>query len=352
MPTHPGSAAGLIAAQTRVWAHRVKTFRELRGLSPILRERWSHGGYGEFITDTFGTTGESTAPLGESSMRLAAGATMAQLLESARAVKDLDLREANRAIRQMSKPWRAVLDAITFGNIFDAMSAMVAYEYYKANLPDGLSGERGKRWAAKMATRAFEGTANTGRTEYANDIQLDARDSLLVANLVPFTGDTAKLQSMVAQAYHGNKRQKIRTALGISTGIMVSAAIGAAWRGLLGDDEEEVADAAKARAIQEAVSILPGGSILSNLWSPGQKGTPEVQVPIVELMNGVLSVAKELEDAAVRLGEAPKRGKMTSEQKLLRAGWRAIDLLGSVSGLPTHYISAAKRAYQNWVLGE
>jgi len=344
--------AGLAAAQSRVWSHPIKTLRELRGLSPILRERWSSGGYGEFITDSFGTTGDATSPIGGSSLKLGASATMAQVIEAARAVKDLNRAEAYRAIGQFSKPWRAVLDSITFGNIFDAMSAMVAYEYHKANLPEGMRGKEGRKWAAKQATRDFEETANTGRTEYANDIQLDSRDSLLVANLVPFTGDTAKLQSMIAQAHHGTKTQKAKTAISIATGIMLSAAIGAAWKGLLGDDDEEMLDAAITRVKQEAVSLLPGGSILSNLFARGPRGTPEMQVPLVELINGGLMIAKELEDAVVRIGDVPKRGKMTSEEKLLRAGWRAVDLLGSASGLPTHYISAARRAYRNWVLGE
>jgi hypothetical protein len=328
-----------------IWSP-VQTFNDLRRYSPELRERWDGGGLGSFYHG-------SGAHVSSATLKEASLASLSQALEAVNKAARLNKADVVRAAGGLGKAWESVLDALTIGNYFDAMPAMVAYHHFLSVAPSNLSEEAKKTWAARHATRVFERSGNTATVEYANDIQIGARDSLLLASFIPFTGDTAKAQNILYEAFHGkDKKKRRRAVIGIATGIIMSSAVTALRLAVLGEDDDEVKTAAAKRAMQELISLLPGGTVLSRLAAGGVSGAPELETPFTDLANAGLAIAEDLLDAAERSDDAPKKGKLTSGDKLLKAAERALHLAGAASGVPTQYLREVEKAWRNWVGGE
>lgn len=324
-------------------------WQELRRFAPELRERWDAGGIGAFYDPTGMNVGEAgfkdaaTASLHESARLMLAGLT-------------LNKGQAGRAAEGLGKAWGKMLDAMTIGNYFDAMPAIVAYKHFLRKAPPNLQGDARKKWAARHATRLFERTANTASIEYANDIQLKARTNLLLASLVPFTGDVAKAQSMIYQSFGEDWKKGVRTLLVLGFGSLLSAAV-SGLRDVVLAQEERALHSFGRRMAQEVGSLVPGGSLVGSgagriydtfVAERRYNDTSVVDVPLAEIFNDFAKVVEAFVSAIQKADKPRRRRVATATDEMLRGLEETLNLAGAVTGLPTHYYQEVKRAIVNW----
>lgn len=324
-------------------------YADLRKHSPELRERWDGGGLGAFQTDTAAQVGRAGFfDAGKMTLR---NLGMLALKESSRkATRSQLLRGAGRA-------WNATLDSMSIGNYFDAVSAMVAYRAFQRKAPKNLDADAKKEWAARQATEVFERVANTSSTEHANDIQLAARESVMLASFIPFTGDVAKSQAMMYEAVQRGPKAFVRTATTIAISAAMSGlatAIIAALRGDPTDDEKKKGPLYEAamRFIGDASSIVPGGAMSMNVVRAIGMDSPGANVldtPFTDMIGDLIRVGADLRRGFARLGNKEKKRVLTSAELFTRALWRSSDLAGDVTGLPISQIrNFIRKARENW----
>lgn len=332
----------------------VAEFRELQAYSPELRERWSGRGLSSFY--------DANAQADAAHFGLAMKATMTNLAGMVRAARKLSPGDMAEAARSGGASWAAVLDAVKIGNYFDAMPAIVAYRYFLRLAPKHLEAEARKRWAARHATRAFERTSNTATVEYANDVQLNARESMLLQSFLPFTGDTAKSQSMIYRAWNKGAKRRVRTAAVVGLSAGASAAITALYVLATGEKAEEAGGAGATRLAQEFLNLIPGvGLIASQAVGKAMSGsrgsvTPELDIPIVEMANkflaGVGKIVQAVEAGDDVFTRGPRRGESKALAAVLDGAGKLLEVGGEASGIPVQYVRAVMKGITNWRDGD
>jgi hypothetical protein len=334
----------------------LEAFKELKKYSPELRERWEAGGLGSFYDPAGADVSDAT--LGD-----AAKATAGNLIDTLTRAGKFDFTGSKQSLGGAWTAWGRVLDGITVANYFDAQPAITAYLHFKRVAPPTLSAEGKKRWAARQTVRAFERTSNTATIEYANDIQLQARKSLGVAMFVPFTGDTAKAQSMLYQALGKARAEKsvkpvLRTAAALALGSVMSAVVAVLRGAALGEDDEEKLTAMGARRfLQEIISLVPTGTIVSPLamkvfdWATGTKtgSFSVIDTPFTAMVDQVWSITQDILNGIDRMGERQTRRAISAAERFLRAAERAAGLAGEMIGFPVgNYIGEVRRGFEGW----
>ncbi len=337
------------AALTPSW----NAWKDLMAFSATARERWNAGGLGAFYSHDGGAHVSSASVREAVKANLGAiGQAMAELLRG-------EVGGAADAFKGFGKSWDAFLDSLTIGNFFDAVPAIVAYKVFLRKAPANLEGDSKKRWAARHAMRAFERTANTADVAYANDIQIEARESLLVASFVPFTGDTAKSMTMIAESYRKGPRAFARTSVVIAASVAASSMVGVLWKLLMGErDEDKLKDTALQRVAMELLSLIPGiGNPLSQFAPRAMFGsgtqTPELASPFTEVLNTAWSAVADVMDGIDRwYNGTTRRQTVTAEDKFMRAAWKMVKIAGDAWGVPTHYATELRRAFERYTDGE
>lgn len=341
---------GVVDVASKAYRPSPAAYKELMQYSPIARERWAGGSAGNF----YDTTGEDFA---DESLKDASTATLRNLAETAKGLMTLDADRAKMGGAGMWKSWKKTLDAITIGNYFDAHGAVVAYRVFMDKAPKDWPEAKRKKWAAGKAMRMFEKTANTATVEYANDVQLDARENTWIGMMTAFTGDTAKAMNMIYQAQARARSGEIswgkfvRTMVSLLFGSAVSSAIAAAWAAALGKGEDKAKSAATNRFMQEVASLIPmGGGLAVN---GVQKLLMDVQsdsvldVPMMDVLNSVKVAYTELDKAMDAPTRKVRKNTVTASERYMRAlmqGSRVADL----AGIPSQYVFDAKAAIDNW----
>lgn len=325
-----------------------REFQDLMQHSPELRERWE----GRSLSAFYDAGSQHGA---EARFTQAMGATARQLGEMVKSAAQLKMHEAASAFMEAGKPWGAMLDAMTIGNYFDAVPAVLAYRTFLRRAPKNLSEAAAKRWAARHATRVFERVSNTATIEYANDIQLDARDSFIIASFIPFTGDTAKAQNMIYRSAHKDAKAMTRTAATVALSAGASALVTYLWAKARGDKEHDAMTSAEVRLAQEFAGLIPGIGPLAAKGVEravkkyeGQKMgpfAPEVQLPVLDGANNLLDLGMHAYDAV----EKGDRGGVLKEHKRwTQVRDDAISLIGDVLGVPTQYLRETRKVLENW----
>lgn len=340
---------GVVDVASTAYRPNPAAYRELMQFSPIARERWAGGSAGNF----YDTAGEDFA---DESLKDASVATMRNLAETAKGLMTLDADRAKVGGAGMWKSWKKTLDAITIGNYFDAHGAVVAYRVFLEKAPKDWPEAKRKKWAAGKAMRLFERTANTAKIEFATDVQLDARENMLVGMMTAFTGDTAKAMNMVYQAQARARSGEItwgramRTIMALLVGSALSAAIAAAWAAALGKGYDRAKSAAANRFIQEAVSVIPGGGMATNAVQKvllGIQSDSVLDVPMMDVLNSIKITTTELAKAMDAPTRKVRKNTVTASERYMRAlmqGTRVADL----AGIPSQYVFDAKAAIDNW----
>jgi hypothetical protein len=327
----------------------VAAYRELMQYSPAARERWAGGSAGNFY-DTLNND------FADAAFKDAGTATIRNLAGIAKAVATLDKDAATASAAGAWRSWRKTLDAITVSNYFDAHGAVVAYRVLLEKAPKDWPELKRKKWAARRAMRAFERTANTATIEYANDIQLDARENTLIGMMTAFTGDTAKAMNMIYQAYARAAAGEIswgkaaRTALVLLFGSAMSGLVSAAWAALLGKGYDKAKASAQNRFIQEAVSLVPGGGLGVNAiqkYLATESTDSLLDVPMVDLVNYGGRALHELYKATEAPTRKVRKDTVTANDRYMRALLQSSKLLDA-AGIPSQYIFDTKTAIDNW----
>ena len=333
---------------TPTWAE----YRDLLARSPELRERWEGNGLSSFYDP-----GASDA--GGSKFNEAMKAGIKQVMEAGKSLVRLAPANALGATGELAKPWRAMLDSLSMGNYFDAAGAILAYRHFKRIAPAGYSAEAKANWAARHATRVFERNSNTSTLEYANDVQLDSRESFIVQSLIPFTGDTAKAMNMIAEAHMKGGKARARVAAVLAAAAMASAGVTWLWKKAQGEDDAAAKRSALGRLAAEILSMIPfvgnmvGTAAQRGISSEKQTAAPEVQIPLLEVLNGGLKIGDSIIKAAERWDGPTGTQKLDAADMMLRAGKQAMETAGDATGLPAGYYFAVQRALKNWgVLGD
>lgn len=321
-------------------------FEELKRYSPELRERWDGRMLSAFY-DPSVQAGEDT------NWRLAVEGTFRQLHEAAKNVQGGKWGEVVRSIGEVGKPWKAFLDALTISSYFDAQAAILAYRVFQTKAPQNLDAEGKKRWAARHATRVFERVSNTATNEYANDVQLDARERFFIQSLIPFTGDTAKAMNMLYRSFKRGPKRFARTVGVIALSATMSGIVSALWKAMQGDDPEDALKAGGIRAAQDAASVVPVfGSSLARLigsYSGKHVQAPELEVPLLEVLNSALGSGVDLVKAYERIDGLEGRQTVTAAEYLGRAIAKVAETASDLSGLPVSgYWRSIRRAIQNY----
>jgi hypothetical protein len=344
-----GMARTALAAIKPSWS----AWKDLKQFSPELRQRWEGGQMGSFF-DTSGAEAPNASFFEALNANLKG---LASLVKPPRGVLRGDVR------RGMGRSWQALLDRITIGNFFDAVPAIVAYKHFQTIAPKNLTGEARKRWAAEKATRAFEETANTATTEYANDFQLDARESAMVASFIPFSGDTAKMANMVYQAVgkarasgeRGDWGDVIKLFAVLGIGMVLSSAVSALRKVVLGK-EEEALQAAGVRMIQEVGQSLPGGTFISPAVGlaaqivTGKYGQSDriLSLPFIDMAQEVAYTATQFAQAWEKRDQPEKRNRVSSGEHVKRGVISFIGVAGQVFGFPGQYVREISLAIDGW----
>lgn len=307
-------------------------YRELMQYSPELRERWSGAG-GQIAYMVPGATSHGSTGAIDASK-----ATIRQVASAAKALAGMKGLEFRRRMQDVSKPWKEMLDALTLGNVFDAAAATVAYKGYLAEAPATLSPEDQKRWAARRATEAFLQTANTNDLLNSTGLQEEARSSTITAGLLAFTSDIAKKQNVLWIAQKRGWQARSRAVAGIAMSMAWSALIAWAFAALLGGDEDDRDKAVKGRVLDEAVSMLPGGTIIRRATSPyGSAGI--LDSPLTGVITQLALAMDKVYDG-ISGGDADR-----TRDGLFRMFQSGSDLTGAPFGL---WAGMIRRAFRGW----
>ncbi len=320
-------------------------YADLRKHSPELRERWDGGGLGAFQTD-------AATHVGHAGIVDAAKMTLRNLVTAARGVEARRGASRGDLVKGSGRAWNSMLDAVTVGNYFDAIPALIAYRAFLKRAPHTLDAEGKKAWAARHATRSFERISNTSNTEYGNDIQLKARDSVMLASLIPFTGDTAKTQTMLYEAWSKGPKKVIATTAVLAFASTLSALTSALVSGARGDDEDKMAQAANVRFWSELSSVIPGGGVAAQLYraiTSDYQSASVLDTAFVDVLDQAVQVVKDAVSAYARADKPTKRRMLTAADLRSRAIWRAVDLGGDLVGLPIgQYRQFVNKAIDQW----
>lgn len=179
---------------------------------------------------------------------------------------------------------------------------------------------------------------------------------------MPFTGDTAKAQSMLYRAVGTARARKDWKPVARTVSVLVASALASAMVSslrelVLGEDEDKALLAGERRLAQEIASLLPGGSFLStgasrliDLVSGRQVHNASViDVPVIELANGFAEIGKLVYQAIDRAGERPRsRRTLTSGDLAGRAAEKLLMRVGELLGVPTQYWTEVRRGIAGW----
>lgn len=326
-------------------------FKELRAYSPEMRERFDAGGLGAYMHGSASGSSGGLRPVAASHLKDGLRGTLAGLGETISAMSKMNPGEAREALRGVGRSWESFLDAMSIGNFFDGASAMMAYDHFLRAAPEKYVGERRKQWAATRAARAFERISNTATIEYANDVQLDARQSGLLAMLMPFTGDTAKAQSMIAESAMTGKLGRTAAVLGV--GAIASGLVSSLWGSAKGEKTEDAAAAGATRVGQELVSLIPGvGNVMSNLIPAATGQAPRdsaaLETPLASLATDAIQATGNVLDGLKAMNERSATRREKYKALALRGFGGLADAAGSAAGLPTGYVQFSRKAFANW----
>jgi len=233
-----------------------------------------------------------------------------------------------REIKSFSKPYNECVNGIAIGNGCDAAAAWGADEARKAR---GAS----DKVAAQYATEIFEQVANTATTLESTELQAEARDNLLVATVMAFTSDVAKVQNLLMQAKMRGTLP--RTISAIIASMLVSALVDYLFSLLTEKEPEDRQAIVVRRLASEAIGLLPGGvtvgAPLVDWMTQTTEYRPQIlQTSLLDTMNKAYKAGTELIDAA----EAyfVDEDAETGYDKLMAGLGDAADTAGSLAGLP------------------
>lgn len=310
----------------------VSAYRELMKYSPRLRERWS-GSAGQISYMVHGATSHGTTGA------LDAGkATMRQIMSAGKALSQMRGLEFRRRLADVSRPWKELLDAMTIGNLFDAAGATVAYKGYLAEAPGRLDSEGKKRWAARRATAAFFQTANTNDLLNATALQEDARTSTITALMLSFTSDIAKKQNVLWVAQKRGVSATARATAAISTSMAWSVLVAYAMAAALGGDDDDRKKAVTDRAMDEAITTIPGGTMVRKAMNwRGSSGV--LDTPLGDVLTQIVSSVSRASDGMSR-GDADRM-----RDGLFRLGQSASDMVGAPFGI---WAGMVRKAFRQW----
>ncbi len=343
---------GAVDVAATAFRPSVGAYKELLRYSPAARERWAGGSAGNF----YDATGEDFA---DAALKDASTATIRNLAGIAKAAVTLDKDAAAASAAGAWRSWKKTLDAITVGNYFDAHGAVVAYNVFLSKAPKDWSESKRKTWAARKAMRAFERTGNTAILEYANDVQLDARENMWIGMMSTFTGDTAKAMNMVYQSYARAQAGEISWGKAFKTigvllfGSALSGLVSAAWAAMLGKGYDKAQSAAGNRFMQEVGSLVPmGGGVVTSaiMKTVNRNNLPAdsvLDVPMMDLIDAGARMSYELVKAMDAPTRKVRKNTVTASERYVRA-LMASSRLADAVGIPSQYVFDAKVAIDNW----
>jgi hypothetical protein len=332
---HRYSVADVMKGLAAYAASPLATYDTVKKYAPIMRERYA-GATGMMAYAVPGQASTSTAK-----MTAAFSATFGQILEAMKKAIHGDGAGAARSAADIAKPYKEWLDALALGNLFDFAAAGAVYHIERA---------RGKsvKKAARIAGRRFDEVANTNDELTSTGWQSDAKENPVLGLWLTFTSDIAKAQNMLYAAARRGGKHFARTASAVALSIAWSAAVTFGWSSVLGKGINGAGVDGIRRAVNEVVSLAPGGNNIGG--------------PIINMLSGKLTMGTGLNAPVVNLFETAGRGAVEAidaidtrddersrAEMLLSAVEKLAAATGQAIGLPTgQYVGAAKTAYKNW----